>query len=369
MKLYLTAFITAFCCYSACAQGPVQRNIRLEFIKGDSTRLSFNEQFNLIEDSCSQVYRYAHLNIQEKKFTGSFKDVSRADQKLLITQGTYSAEGLKEGPFIINYLNGTPQAKGNFKNDLFDGKWSIFYDTGKPLMTFEANGADIKIIDVWDDKGVKTVNNGNGTYRADKPPYMYWKGKLLNGRPDGKWKAKKAADDTDLSSETFKNGAFQKGNTSMSEYTDNSRIVLISPTFFPFVSAEYLLLSRSPCDGDFIKQKNVVDASYSGGTNSFSDHIGEVVASYLNTVDLKSYDDQLVLEGEITEQGSIAKLKAINPFNISISQGVISKLHTLPRLKPATVDGKPVKQGFSITLRIHNGMYSFNYRFLQVTAN
>ncbi|MFD0763932.1 hypothetical protein ACFQZI_03665 [Mucilaginibacter lutimaris] len=366
MKLYLITFIAALCCYSiASAQetASVSRNIRLEFIKGDSIRLGLNEEFNLIEENCSQILRYCHVDLQQRKFTGPFKDVSHDNPQLIITQGAYSAEGLKEGPFIINYLDGTPQARGSFKHDKFEGKWELFYNTGKPLMTFDASGTDIKIIDVWDEKGKKTVDNGNGIYRSDMG-FIYWKGKLLNGRPDGKWRSKKTADNSDFTAEVYNLGAFKKGITSFNEYTDGPRMELISPTLFLFVGAERLSFSQFGCG--FSKPKTIIHASYSGGMNSFSERIGEALSSYLNTIDLKSYDELLTIEGEITETGNLAKLKAINPFNINISQSLINKLRTLPRLKPATIDGKPVAEGFSITMTFQNGMYRFSYQFLPI---
>lgn len=364
MKLYLIAFITAFCCYTASAQqstGLFQRNIRFDFIKGDSTRLSFNEEFNLIEDSCSQVYRYAHVDMQNRRYTGQFKDVSRADGKLTITQGAYNHEGLVDGPFIVNYLNGALQAKGNFKNGLFDGKWEVYYDNGKPKITFEANGKGVKIIDEWDSKGTKTVNDGNGTYRADMG-FMYWQGKLLNGRPEGKWKSKKTVDNTDLTSEVYKNGTFIKGTTSFSEYTDAPRLVLISPAIFPFTTAEKFQISATPCNGT--TSKSFVGAHYIGGTTAFSNHIGEQASSYLNTVDLKSFDSELTIEGEISERGNIEKLKSHNAFDMKLSQALMSKLRNLPNLEPATLGGKPVKQRFTITFKFNSGYYSFTYRFL-----
>ncbi|MES2267281.1 MAG: hypothetical protein V4520_10995 [Bacteroidota bacterium] len=366
MKLYLIIFLAVLCCYSASAQDtdPIERTIQLEFIKGDSTRLGLNEEFNLIEDNCSQMFRYGHINMQQRKFTGPFKDVRHDNPNLIITQGAYSTDGLKEGPFIINYLDGTPQARGSFKHDKFDGKWEVFYNTGKPLMTFDASGADIKIIDVWDEKGKKAVDNGNGTYRSDMG-FMYWKGKLLNGRPDGKWKSKKTTDDSDLTAEVYNLGAFKKGTTSFNEYTDAPRMVLVSPTLFLFIGAERFNMSQFGC-GFSNKQKKIVTASYSGGLNSFTERISEAISSYLNTINIKSYDEQLTIEGEISETGNLAKLKAVNPFNIDISQRLINKLYMLPRLTPATIDGKPAVEGFTISMVFQNGIYRFSYRFLPI---
>ena len=38
------------------------------------------------------------------------------------------------------------------------------------------------------------------------------------------------------------------------------------------------------------------------------------------------------------------------------------------RFQPATVNGKPVKQGFTITFDVNPGLYSFSYRFLPITV-
>ncbi|RYU90147.1 hypothetical protein EWM62_11440 [Mucilaginibacter terrigena] len=364
MRSSLISFFTAFCCYIASAQEvPVQRNIRLEFIKGDSTRLSFNEEFYIIEDSCAQIYRYAHIDVQNKVYTGQFKDVSRANANQIITQGAYTADGLKNGPFIINYLNGVLQAKGNFKDGAFDGRWDVYYDTGKPKITFEANGNDIKIINEWDAKGTQTVINGTGNYRADMG-FMYWKGKLLNGKPEGKWKSKKASDDSDFTSEVYKNGDFQKGNTSYDEYRDAPRLVLISPSIFPFTIAEKFQISAVACNGP--KQKAFVNAHYTAGAESFSQHIADLSSDYLKNIDINTFDSQLTLEGEISEIGVIGKLQNRNPFNANVARGLITSLRGLPNLQPATVDGKPVKQGFKITYTFHNGIYSFRYGFAPI---
>ncbi len=140
----------------------VKRSVNFNFITKDSVNLPLNANFELIETDCSQITRYAHLNMMQRKFMGKFKDVSRANPQLVVAEGNYTADGLKEGSFISHYLNGNLQTKGNFKNNLFDGHWELYYEDGKPQLTFEANGTDIKIIDSWDAKGVKIINNGNG---------------------------------------------------------------------------------------------------------------------------------------------------------------------------------------------------------------
>jgi len=341
------------------------RRIHFNFIGKDSINLALNEDFDMIEDSCSQVVRYAHLKMRERKFYGPFKDVSRLDPSLILTEGNYTADGLKDGPFITRYLDGKLQAKGNFKNNKYDGHWEIFYDDGKPKLIFDANGDDINIADAWDEKGNKTIAGGKGNYRVDIGS-IYWKGKLLNGKPDGTWRAYKTDDatNTDIISESYKNGAFQKGKGPLGDYTDAPRMVLVPTDKLPFTRAEMLRISQVPCNG--VKRKHIVNAQYQNGFAAFSEEIKQLVTPYLSKVDLASYDNTMVIEGTVTESGHIGRLETHTPFNESISRGLIQQLNRLPPLEPATADGKPIAQKLTITFTFTRGMYSFSYRLLPV---
>lgn len=346
------------------------RNIRFSTIGKDSINLALNHQFNLIEDSCSQVIRYGHMNMFTRKFFGKFKDVSKLDPKIVLTEGNYTADGLKEGYFITHYLNGNLEAKGNFKNNQYDGDWEIYYADGKPMMTFTANGGDIKIIDVWDAKGNKTVNNGSGNYRVDLEG-LYWKGKLLNGKPDGTWKAANPDDATNVTlvSETYKEGLFKKGTNALGNYTDAPQLVLVPPNKLPFINAETFMIALVGCDGVSLVGKRVVNAQYSAGMSNFTDNIVRLVGPYLQTVDLRPYENTLIINGEISESGRVTNLSAGNAFNSELARGIIRELYALPYLQPATVDGKPTKQKFNITFNFTRGSYRFTYTFLAINPN
>lgn len=346
------------------------RNIRFNFIGRDSVNLALNHQFNLIEDSCSQVIRYGHMNMMNRKFFGKIKDVSKLDPKIVLTEGNYTADGLKDGYFITHYLNGNLQAKGNFKNNQYDGNWEIYYADGKPMMTFTANGSDIKIIDVWDAKGNKTVNNGNGNYRVDLEG-IYWKGKLLNGKPEGTWKAANPEDatNTTLVSETYKDGLFKKGNNALGNYTDAPKLALVPPNKLPFTNAETFMIALVGCDGVSLIGKRVVNAQYSAGMSNFTDNIVRLVGPYLQQVDLKPYENTLIINGEVSESGRVTNLRADNAFNSELARGMIRELNSLPYLQPATVDGKPTKQKFNITFNFTRGSYRFTYSFFAINPN
>jgi hypothetical protein len=367
MKILLTiAAAIIFACPGASAQNlpfqmtTVRRNVSFNFITKDSVNLPLNANFELIEEGCSQITRYAHLNMQERKFMGKFKDVSRANPQLVVAEGNYTADGLKEGSFISRYLNGNLQTKGNFKNNLFDGHWELYYEDGKPQLTFEANGTDVRIIDSWDTKGVKIIDNGNGNYKADLDG-VYWKGKLLNGKPEGTWKAIKTNDNTTLMTESYKNGSFQKGTNPAGDYKDIPRLVLVLQEQIPYVKAEGLRVAMIGCDGvDPVKR--IVSAQYPNGASSFTQLIRDAVEPYLSKVNLTPFDTDLLIDGEVNDQGMITKLRQRNKFDDTFVRGLIKQLNTLPFLKPATVGGKPVTQKITFTFNFNRGSYNFSYQ-------
>ncbi len=377
-KLFILLAIGIFYCPTVNAQvttnagnAPVRRPMRritFNFVAKDSVNLVLNDEFNMIEDSCGQITRYARLKMQQRKFSGKIRDVSRLDTSLVLTEGNYSEDGLKDGYFITHYLNGKLQAKGSFKNNQYDGKWEMYYEDGRPKLFFEANGKDIKITDAWDAKGVKTIDNGKGAYRSDLGS-IFWKGKLLNGRPDGTWSAVKTNDvNNELSSEKFKDGVFQKGNGPIGAYTDASRMELVAIDMLPFTHAELLRISSVPCNGT--KRRQIVNAQYgNGGFNVFNDAIKRAVEPFLRTVNIKDYDNHFTIQGAIDEKGFMINMNSDDSFNQKIAEGLISSLRRLPALNPATIDGKPAKQKFTITFIFEQGVYHFSYRFLPVDVN
>jgi hypothetical protein len=372
MKYILPALLIALLLnFTASAQeyqpAPVRRSIRFNFITKDSVNLALNEDFEIIEDSCAQITRYAHLNMQRRMFFGPFTDVSRLNPKLVITSGNYNNNGLKDGAFTMNFLNGQLQAKGGFKNGRYDGDWQIFYDDGKPRLKFKATDDIITITDAWDEKGKKYIDNGKGNYRIDNG-IIYWKGKLLDGRPNGTWEAIKTDDatETDLSTESYRNGVFQKGKSPSGVYTDAPRMQLIPTDMLPFTHAERLRISMVPCDGT--KRKHLVNAQYGNGFSSFSDEIGRVVRPYIEKVDIRDFENEIDIEGYVNDLGILTALSSRGSLRDDIARGLISRLHDLPSLVPAKADGKPVRQKIIFKFVFEKGMFSFSYRLLAIES-
>ncbi|MFD2144966.1 toxin-antitoxin system YwqK family antitoxin [Mucilaginibacter antarcticus] len=361
MKLLL-ALPLAVILYSSTtqAQNAPRRSVHFDFINKDSINLSLNKDFDLIEDSCSLVKRYAHIDMRIHKFVGKVKDVSRVDPNVIVTEGNYNTEGQKDGPFITHYLNGQLQAKGNFKKDKYDGKWELFYDDGRPKLTFEASDNGIIITDTWDEKGKQLVEGGKGVYSSSGS--LFWKGKLLNGKPDGTWTAQYASDKSrELASEKFTAGVFTKGKSPVGEYTDASRLELVPNTLLQFVRAEALKVSAVGCNP--VTKTGTRGVEYKHGIPAYSNALVEAVAAYMYYIDVAHFTNKFTIEGEINEAGYITNMNCQDSFNQQISGGLINCLKQAPALEPATINGKPAKQKVSFVFTFAQGAYRFNYRF------
>ena len=361
--LFTTCFCVLVINFSA-AQIVQRRNIRFSNLGNDSTNLSLNEEYNLIEDSCAQIIRYGHLNMRQRIFFGPFKDISKSNPDLVVSEGNYTAAGLKDGDFISHYLNGNIQSKGNYKENKFNGRWELFYPDGKPKLIFEASGDVIKILAAWDNAEKKIIDNGNGNYEANIGNII-WSGKLINGIPDGSWEAVRALDRTNtvLVKEKFKNGKFQKGSGPGGDYTDASHIYLINEADLPFLNAEKIRISSVPCNG--VKRKQIVNAQYKDGFDAFNQKLKDLVNPYLRTVDLKPYDIEVEITGEVSEKGDISKLSYTGVFDEKIASGLIRELSKLPFLEPALEDGKPVTQKIIFKFTFMSGPYRFSYRLVR----
>ena len=368
MNRLLILIILTIACKNLSAQ-PAKRQINIKAIGKDSAKIDFNEDYYLIEDSCASIIRYCHFNFQHNLISGHFTDVSAARPNLIVAKGTYNEEGLKNGTFTLKYLNGNPKANGSYNNNLYSGKWEMFYENGNPELQFEVTDGELHISSYWNIKGKQTVINGKGEYRDDfgsRFGRLYWKGKLENGRPAGKWKLYQADDlsEQSIGDESFKNGRFTGGSFRDFNYNNNSHIQLVNPDKLEFVHAEQLLFSAVPCNG--VKLKHIVGAQYIGGLRNFLSEINDAITPVIRRMDLRSINNTINIEGEVSEKGALINLKHDNVFREDIARQIILKIENLNLLHPATADAIPVKQRFKLSFIFNDGSYYTEIRLLPI---
>jgi antitoxin component YwqK of YwqJK toxin-antitoxin module len=161
-----------------------------EIIKEDSVRMFFNERYRFIEKKCSKFIRYTKVDT-EGNFNGYYEDIT--NERILVGKGHY-VHGKKHGYFELYYPNGKIHCRGNYKNNSPMGQWEYFYENALPERTIEITETDTLVIRFVDKKGNVKVINGNGEFNgfvmgrnSINPNSIIAKGKIENGKPNGKW--------------------------------------------------------------------------------------------------------------------------------------------------------------------------------------
>jgi len=155
-------------------------------IKGDSVMLFFNQNYFFSEKKCSEYTRYIRMD-SVGDFNGYFEDLNQGNR--LLGKGKYT-HGKKQGSFEIYYLNGKIKCKGEYLDNNPIGQWDFFYENGLPERTLRITETDTLLINFYDDNNNLKIINGEGIFNG----YVYYpsqkiiaKGKIVNGKPDGKW--------------------------------------------------------------------------------------------------------------------------------------------------------------------------------------
>jgi hypothetical protein len=168
-----------------------------------------------------------------------------------------------------------------------------------------------------------------------------------------------------IATERFKKGEFVKGENQITSYADASRIVLVSKDFFSFVNAEKLLIGM-PCNMPSL-QRSFVNAHYKGGMDSFNTRLGSELTGFFNLGYLEGQEGVFEIVGEITTEGDIVNLTRKGGSNLErTTSGIIRIISQLPRLIPATLDGKPVPERFKLELNLSSRSYSYSFKFLPI---
>ena len=359
MKILLTILFTAIVSVSFSQT----RRVSFRTLGRDSINLHFDENYNLIEDTCSTVIRYGHFRGRERKFFGTFRDLNKYDPSIVLAEGKYTDDGKLDGSFKMNYLNGEPQAEGKFDKGEMIGPWVLYYPGNKRKLEFEGNSNQTKIINAWDAAGKQTVVNGTGTYRSDLDN-VFWEGKLANGRPEGVWRAKKTDDRTGtvVSSENFKNGLFVKGSSPIGNYTDASRIILAGENLLPINNAPLLMVSAQACDPS-MSRKNITYAVYKEGTNAFNERLKTEITPVFGKVDLGMYPYKIfAIKGTVDPKGRLTNFLYADGWEDRQASSLLQALYRLPYMEPTLVDGKPVSSGITFTFKIDKGFYTYSWK-------
>jgi hypothetical protein len=208
-----------------------------EVIQGDSVALFFNEDNTFTEKDCRHFTRVIRVT-EAGDFNGHFEDY-RIDNTLL-ARGAY-LKGIKHGYFEFYYPNGKISSKGYYSNNAPTGIWEYFYENGLPERTLNIVNWEVFLMRYVDSDGVVRIKDGNGKFEDYFPRFLNFYnvrvyGRIVNGRPHGRWIAEHPTQKNSLYVERFENGTLVRTSYVPKKKMTNK----VSSSLCNFFPANYL---------------------------------------------------------------------------------------------------------------------------------
>lgn len=236
----------------------------------------------------------------------------------------------KDGGYVIGeeieyYENGNKSSSILYENKIRHGKTYAWYENGKPKEEGEFNSENsstekyFKMINFWNEKGEKTVIDGNGLVNS-KNDYYEENGSYKNGYREGKWNGKSLKDAFQYE-EIYSDGKLISGVSTEEDGTKN----------------EYTVLEVRP---EPVK-----------GLKHFYKHIGN---NFVQT-DLswkKNIYGKILVEFVVEKDGAIVDVKIRKGLGYGLDEEAIRVVKMYENWKPAFQKGRKVRCSFIIPITI-----------------
>ena len=209
-RLIFSLLIVGVSFFQSVAQNSIAADkapVFYEILRADSVALFFNEDNTFTEKDCRHFTRFIRVT-EAGDFNGYFEDY-RIDNTIR-ARGSY-LKGIKHGYFEFFYPNGKINCKGNYENNAPVGVWEYFYENGLPERTLNIVNWEVYLMRYIDSDGVTRIKDGNGKFEDYFPKFLDFYnvrivGKVVNGRPHGRWIAEHPKEKNALYAERFENG-------------------------------------------------------------------------------------------------------------------------------------------------------------------
>ena len=203
-----------------------------EVYSDDSLRIYFTCTGAVISKKCAKFYREGKADQRYVNISGSFIDYH--------INGTKALEATMVNNYLVGeatyyYKNGKIKSEGTYLKDEKIGNWRYYYRSGRIQKVVSYVQGIPFIEESYGVLGRKKVSNREGKYQgsyfAHKAcnPFVV-KGRIKNGRPDGKWKFYNPNTTFPVATEYFREGRFIKGESydaqGTYEYADKPRVKL-----------------------------------------------------------------------------------------------------------------------------------------------
>jgi TonB family protein len=245
----------------------------------------------------------------------------------LIYSYTYSDENEKNlnGEASFYYTNGNKKSSINYVDNRPIGNAFKWYENGNPkqesvyLEVTWASSKYEKIINFWNEKGEKTVDNGDGLLES-KDDYLTEKGYYKNGYKDGKWIGNSLTN-TFSYEENYSEGELVSGISFESDGTKNEYTSLeVKPAPVKGMSHFYKYIS------------NNFNAPNSAYKNKIQ---GKIIVTFV-----------------VDKEGKIVEPKITRSLGNELDDEAIRILTSYENWKPALQKGRKVRCSFTIPIQL-----------------
>jgi len=253
-----------------------------EIIEGDSIRMFFNQRGNFTEKECADFIRYVKLDTMAN-FDSYFEDVSLENK--LLAKGTYQ-HGIRNGYFEVYYPEGKAFCRGNYRDNLPFGQWEFFHENGSPDRTLQFTETDTLLITSYDEDAKLKVSQGNGNFKdyvggntGSCYNEILAKGKIVNGKPDGKWTADFA--EQPFCVEKYENGKLVRGEFPQALSNDD-KYYKDKPVLYSFFLNNYLSCLENYKVESCADSSAHVKVSYVNGNQKFLSELRRSIEWVIN---------------------------------------------------------------------------------------
>lgn len=353
-------------CFSTSFQKVFGQDSEVAFfepITNDSAIIFFNERFHMVNKSCAQYKRFTKIDVQGN-FHGSFEDYTI--DSVLIGRGVYN-NGIKQGNFEIYYPNGKKRCSGSYEKNKPFGEWKFYHENGSEERTVFITNNEILLIRMVDKKGYIMVEDGTGEFEGfihsgtGSNVMIFAKGKVSNGKPDGKWKSYVGENKIGYCNEVYENGYFIKGifpnAVANKEYKD---IPILNNFFLTNYCEPLEYFIREHCSEQALYKKQKELFNINSLKYDIGERISKVIQSDIRQGNIYSYDKgdhYFSLQFKINEKGIPDELVQISGWGQQFASTLKTSL--VSHTKFAPISGL-----MYFHLKIHfNDSYTYGFSF------